>query len=45
MKFKIVQLKKLSTRWSYFAAISRGLEDIDDFCEILNFDRPPLVML
>ena len=42
---KITQLKKLSTRWSYFAAISRGLEDIDDFCEILNFDRPPLVML
>ena len=25
MKSKLVQLKKLSTRWSYFAAISHGL--------------------
>ena len=30
--------QKVVYRWSYFAAISRGLGDIHDFCEILNFD-------
>jgi len=40
MDFKINQLKKLSTRWSNFAHISLGLEDMNDFHGIFNLDQP-----
>ena len=41
---KITQLKKLSTRWSYFAAISHSLGDKIDFGDIWNFAHYPKVI-
>ena len=45
MDSKITQLKKLSLlKQSNFDDISLGLRDIRDFHEILNLDRPPMVI-